>query len=241
MTANKLWYEELLYKYNPFSIKPQLRTDLVSQTQTVQQIISAVSDGKFIVVEGNLGAGKTTLLKRLVMRFGGTRRVVYLSCNRLTGPLDIDRLLIERFGIISRTLGIKSRHMIVLLDEAHELSEQDIKNLRTYHQDGYLHAVMLVTHDRRELKLPSAVLLALKDSSFVLHELSPQDAITLIRSRIGKHPLLTDDVIVHIFNRDTRMRAFLKNCETFMRHMMAQKRKVAKPADADKILDEHRY
>jgi len=236
-----MWFEELKYRKNPFSIKPQSQTQLLGRDSIFSQILAAVRDGRFIVVEGDFGTGKTTLLKKLIKRFGGLRKVIYLSCNRLTGPLDVNRLLWDRFGAVTRVLRIKSRHMILLLDEAQYLSEQDIRNLRQYHQDGYLRSVVFVTHDKRELNLPAAVAMTLKDTTFSLRELSVDDAIELVRARIGAHPLMTDIIIERIYSRDRRIRPFLKNCETFMRHMLAQKRKVAKESDVDRVLDEFKF
>jgi len=236
-----LWFEELKYRQNPFSIKPQSSTQLLGRDFTITQILNAVRDGQFIVVEGDFGSGKTTLLKKIIAKFGGLRKIAYLSCNRLTGPLDINRLLYNRFGAFTRVLRVRSKQMVLLLDEAQYLSEQDIRNLRQYHQDGYLRSVVFVTHNKRELNLPSSVMMALKQTTFSLRELSEDDAVALVRARIGEHPLMTDLIIERIYSRDTRIRSFLKNCETFMRHMLAQKRKVAKESDVDKILNEFKF
>lgn len=237
----KVWYEELKYKQNPFSIKPQNSATIVGRNTVVEQVLSAISQNQFIVVEGDYGVGKTTMLKRIISKFGGVRKVIYFSCNRLTDSLDIDRLLLNRFGAVTRVLRIKSKQMILLLDEAQSLSEQDIKDLRQYHLEGYLRAVVLVTHDKRELKLPNSVAMVLRNTTFKLTELSVEDAISLVRERIGDHPLLSDEVISTIYARDNRVRAFLKNCDLFMRYMVTQKRKVAKASDVDKILDEFKF
>jgi predicted AAA+ superfamily ATPase len=241
MNYQKLWFEELKYSQNPFSIKPQAKSQLYGRDEIINQVLEAVRDNQIVVVEGEYGSGKTTLLNKLVSRFGGLRKVVYLSCNRLTDSLDINRLLYNRFGPVTRILRIKSKQMILLLDEAQYLSEYDIKNLRQYHQDGYLRSVVFVTHDKSELNLSSPVSMAVKNTTYTLKSLSHDDVILLVRSRVGDHPLLSDDVVLKIYERDNSIRPFLKNCETFMRHMVAQKRKVAKAADVDKILDEFKF
>lgn len=239
--VQKLWYEELKYKKNPFSIKPQLKGELHGRSEEISQIISAIGHNNFIIVEGEYGVGKTTMLKKIISKFGGARKVIYYSCNRLTGSLDVERLLINRFGALTRVLKIKSKQMILLLDEAQSLSEQDIRQLREYYSIGYLRSVVLVTHDKRELNLPNSLAMAVKQFTYTLSEMSVEDAISMIRERIGSHPLLTDEVITQIYSRDSRVRAFLKNCDLFMRHMTEQKRKVAKASDVDKILDEFKF
>ncbi|HLP79138.1 MAG TPA: ATP-binding protein, partial [Acidobacteriota bacterium] len=187
-------------------------------------------------------SGKTTLLRTIIKHFGGKRRVIYYAANRLVGPLDIEQLLFKRFGFITQMLKIKSKNMILLLDEADHLTSEDISELKNAYKRGYFKSIVFCAPKFESLKLPAAVKQLVKNSTFALDApLTDAQVLEIVRRRLTDENLLTDDIILRIYKKDQRMRSFLKNCEVFMRHMSEQKRKTAKVSDVDKILATHKY
>ena len=133
----KLWYARAGFDHNPFSIKPAVVNDyIIGQADTIERIQDSIKEGGMSVIVGSFGVGKTTFLKSVIKRFSGRRKVVYYSCNRLHGSLDIDRLLYERFGVVGKLLRYKSKNMILLLDEADHLSDKDIERVQSYYKKG---------------------------------------------------------------------------------------------------------
>jgi len=232
------WFEELGYSTNPLSIKPSEIAK--GNTQTIAAILDRVEQGQMSLVHGVFGSGKTTLLKQIIKAFGGQRRVIYFSCNRLEKELDVDKLLYERFGLLTKFFKIKSKKMILLLDEADALTEEDFKKIKTYYTKGYFQSVVFVTHTTKNLSIPQSVHMLLQKNTFELGSLSKEEVLQLVADRIT-HPLLTEEVILAIYSHDKKIRSFLKNCEVFMRHMLEQKRKTAKISDVSKILKKHKF
>jgi len=233
----KTWYESLSYKENPFSSKPTQRYVIKGNLVSKKTIFSAVEESHIGLIYGKYGAGKTTLLKQIIKKFGGQKKVVYFSCNRLNRSLDIDKLLYERFGLITKILRIKSKQMILLLDEAQHLSEDDFATLRNYYDKKYLKSIVLVSHDK--MSVPDSFCSDLVEVEIVSPDV--KNAISIIRQRIGDHPLFSDEVIAAIYEYDSRMRAFLKNCDTFIRRMIEKKRKTARVSDVKRVLKRHAY
>lgn len=234
----KTWFEELGYSTNPLSIKPSKSP--LGNSATIESILERISQGQFCLVHGQFGSGKTTLLHHIINSFGGQRRVIYFACNRLDTDIDLDRLLYERFGLVTKLLKIKSKQMILLLDEADNLSEDDLKKIKLYYNKGYFQSVVLVTHKLDAMKIPQPVQMLLKNNTVELSNLKKEEIIQLVKKRID-HQLLSEDIIYSIYNYDKRVRSFLKNCEVFMRHMIEQKRKTAKVSDVKKILAKHKF
>ncbi|MFT4311943.1 MAG: AAA family ATPase [Candidatus Woesearchaeota archaeon] len=227
-----IWYQELGFKENPFTIKPTHPHAYVGNQKTIEQITKSLTQGKICVVHGKYGAGKTTFLKTIISQFEGKRRVIYFSCNRLLQSLDIDKLLYERY-LVTKWLKIRSKNMILLLDEANHLSEQDIQALYEYKKNGYLKSILFVTHHLDRLAIPKTMNRAVKQNTFAFD--NSKTYTEIVRDRIGNHPLLPDPVIKAIYAKSSSMRHFLQNCDVFMRTMIAQKRKTAKIKDVSRI------
>ena len=128
--------------------------------------------------------------------------------------------------------------MILLLDEAEHLQSKDIKTIYKYYNAGYFKSIVFVTHDKSLVPLSKTLVKKVAQNNYVFGELHEEQVVALVKERID-HPLLCAEVIVSIYQKDKRMRQFLRNCDTFMRHMTLLRRKTAKPKDVDKILSEH--
>jgi predicted AAA+ superfamily ATPase len=217
-----IWYNELGFSHNPFSIKPAVVNDkLIGQADTVDAVRDVIRKGGMCVIEGNYGVGKTTFLKSIIRRFSGRRKVVYFSCNRLTGPLDLDKLLHERFGVVGKLLKIKSKNMILLLDEAEELSKKDFRSIKKYVKEEFFKSVVLVVYDAENLQLTKKGRHQIEKNVYPLQKLTSEEAIDLVRNRVGGLSLLSDNTIKKIYDiSPLSPRTFLRNCEDVCRHVV---------------------
>jgi hypothetical protein len=55
-------------------------------------------------------------------------------------------------------------------------------------------------------------------NKFKLGNMTKNEAIRMVRERIGTLKFISDDIIVRIFSRDENSRSFLKNCEDVCRY-----------------------
>lgn len=207
----ELWYKDLGFYNNPFSIKPLAFHDEIIGNN-IRDVISKIEKGNVLFIEGEYGNGKTSVLKRIVREFGGSRRLVYYSCNRTDKNIDFDNLLTGRYGIIGRLFGIKPKDMILLLDEAQELSCEDLDRLKSYYKKHFW-SIVLVGYKYNNLQV-NGFKEIIGDNILSLRKLNVDEAIRLVRRRIGTLNFLSDNIIKTIFERSKmNPRRLLKNCE----------------------------
>jgi Cdc6-like AAA superfamily ATPase len=233
-----LWYTKIGFTHNPFSIKPAIVNDkLIGNSEKLSSVEDFIIKGTTCIIEGKYGVGKTTFLKKLIDKFAGEKRVVYLACNRIHQKINLDKLLHGRYGTIGKFLKLKPKNMILLLDEADHLQEDDFRLINQYRQDGYFKSVVLVAPNANDIKLPKAYKLRLKDSIFSLSMVSKDDAIELIRHRIGFSDYICDKNIGLIYEKSQSARVFLKNCEDACRTAFENKHKHVTQKDIDHVFN----
>lgn len=202
-----IWYKELGFYNNPFSIKPAAFHDnLFGQEEIISKIENNIINKKPSIIEAELGEGKTTLLKRLFHDFGGKKKLAYVSAIK---PLNIEQVLNERYGFLGRLFGFKAKDIILLIDEAQYLQRSDIEQLKPYLQNGALKSIVFVGR-----KFDKALASDMIVEHFQLKKLHHEDVIKFIRKRVGELPLLTDTIIKKVFElSDNNPRQLLKNLE----------------------------
>lgn len=217
---NMLWYRRLGFHNNPFSIKPAVFHDgLMGYEDLLDDVSYSVLKNKLLFVEGDFGKGKTTMLKRLLRDFGGKKEVIYFSCNRLDARLDVDRLLRGKFGFWGKLFDMKPQNMVLLLDEVQGLSKRDCDRIHNYHKRGFFRSVVFV--GKKYEKKGFTTELNKDIEVFKLGKINEEDAVAIIRRRMGRMSLLPDSMIKKIFNSsDSNPRKLLKNCEAVCRYAM---------------------
>lgn len=207
------WYHELGFYSNPFSIKPAaFHIDVFGYDKLINEINDKIREGNVLFIHGPYGTGKTTILKKVVNEFKGKRRVIYYNCNKAEGSINFNKLLIKSGNIFSILLGIKRKNRILLLDEAQDLNKKDLNNVKDYYDQSYFKSIIFVSK-REDVDLPKELEKLIGKNNYNLGVLNTDEAITLIRKRIGDLNFLSDDMILKIFKKNKNPRAFLKNCE----------------------------
>ncbi|MFW5852692.1 MAG: AAA family ATPase [Nanoarchaeota archaeon] len=229
--ANELWYKQFGFKQNPFTIKPGLLHDEVI-AYDLDSLFNKIDYGEVVFVEGPYGSGKSTILKNIINEFGGKKQVVYYAANRNGKSIDFYSLLKGKYGFFGRMMKGLPRDMILLIDEADSMSEEDFENLREYYEQGNFKSVVLVADSFDKLKISDYFFELVKDNIISLTELDENEAVVLIRSRIGDLDFLPDDIIKRIYPLSKKNpRALLKNCEDVCRY--------AYEFGDDKVMDSH--
>jgi len=222
---NSVWFRELGFHSNPFSIKPAAFHDqLVGFETIVDEVSYGVLNGKVVMIEGEYGNGKSSILKRILNDFGGKKKVIYYSCNRMDGRLDVKTLLNERYGFFGKFFDIKPKDMILLLDEAQELGGKDYERIYPYYQEGFIKSVVLVGKGIKKEQIVAGLKNSLSEIS--LGKLSEEQALQVVKKRIGELPLLPDFAIRKIYQKaDGNVRVILKTCEEVCKSAVESGRK----------------
>lgn len=236
----ELWYKQLGFYNNPFSIKPAAYHDNVfGHDAAIQDIVKKIRDGGILFVEGDYGAGKSTILKKIIHAFGGKKEVIYYSCNITESKIDFDALIEGRRGFWGRIFfSGEEENLILLLDEAQDLSKEDSEEVMKKFNDKKFKSVILVTKDMKKMSLAESMRKAIaKDNVVRLGKITNEDAIKLVRKRIGNIKLLSDDIIKLILKKsDYNPRKLLKNCEEICKYAVENIEDVVKEEHVKKAL-----
>jgi predicted AAA+ superfamily ATPase len=208
------WYKELGFQENPFTIKPQVYfDDFFGHDDTVDNILDAVEEGKFIIVSGSFGTGKTSIMKSIIDEFKGERKVFYYNAYSSERKINYDDVLVKGGSFFSRLFGIKSKEMILLIDEAHNLMENNIDEIIDYYNDGYFRSVILVT-SRPEFRFSNEVEKVVDGNKYILTMFSLKDAHKLVENRLeDMSDLVPKKIVEKIYKSSSTPREFLMKCE----------------------------
>lgn len=230
----ELWFREVGFFNNPFSIKP-LAFHSEVYGYDIQEILTKIKGGEVLFIEGDYGKGKTTVLKKIIREFGGKKELIYYSCNRSESNINLDELLTGK-GFFTKLFKIKSNNNILLLDEAQDLTEEDSKGLCDYYRKHFK-SIVLVSLDYKKVKFSNGLRELIKDNIIKLKELSDDDSVRLIRKRIGNSQILSDEIIKKIFSKsDKNPRKFLRNCEEVCRYAVEEGDEIVNEAHIAKVL-----
>ncbi len=222
---NTVWFRELGFHNNPFSIKPAAFHDqAIGFDKIVDEISYGILHDKIIVVEGDYGNGKSTILKKLLNDFGGKKQVIYYSCNRMDAHLNVKLLLNGRYGLFGELFDMKPKGMIFLLDEAQELGVKDYERLYSYYQEGYIKSIVLVGKGIKKDYIVSGFKSHLVEVG--LHKMNEDLAVQVIKRRVGELPLLSDAIVRKIYQKsNNNVRVMLKTCEDICKKAVESGRK----------------
>ncbi|MGM5488926.1 MAG: AAA family ATPase [Nanobdellota archaeon] len=208
-----MWYEEYDFVANPFSVKPQESSeDFFGQKNLVKKVLNHVQKGEVCVVRGKYGTGKTTILKGIIDRYRGKRKVAYYNAYTSERSIDYEDILVQGGSRLSTFFGIKSKGMILLLDEAHNLMKGDFERMVNYYLDGYFKAIILVTSDVN-YEFPSIAKDLISDRDYELEKMGEEDAWKMVESRLEGVELLDKELVKKILKQSESPRDFLMRCE----------------------------
>ncbi len=227
------WYEELDYDEDPFSTDPrENHNNLVDMDDVIEEMVYRINSGSMLVVEGASGSGKTTLLMIAARKFGGRRKVVYLDCKILDKKLNITHVLQDRYGIIGRLFNKKPKNMVVLMDNVHELSKENTERLKYYFDQNYIKSIIFTCDKYSKVKFSESLKDRIGQRVVETPKLASEDAVEVVRNRIGESELFNDKLIKKIFKMSKNsIKLMLENCAKSAQSAANKDRKRVQLAD----------
>jgi hypothetical protein len=227
------WFEKLGFEDNPFSSDAKANhTALVKMDPMIEEIIYRISSGSMLFIESGEGTGKTTLLMIAAKKFGGSRNVVYLDCDILDKKLNITHVLQDKYGMMGRILNKKPKDMIVLMDNVTELSKLNTERLKYYFDQGYIKSIVFTGTSYRSAKFSESLRDRIGSRVMKGPKINSDDAVEIIRKRIGDSELFNDKLISKIFKMSgSSVKLLLENCERVSRSAAKKNRKRVQLAD----------
>ncbi len=201
------WYEELDYDENPLNIE----TKTVGNEGIIDEIFYSILAGNMIFLEGEEGMGKTKILHEIIKKFGGRRKIIYVNCRNLQAGLNIEKLLVNRNGILGKIFKKKPKNMILLLDEIEFLSKTNRERIKYYFDQNYLRSVIFSSRNYSDVEIGDSIKERIS-KVINLEPLSDYEAVQLVHSKIGTN-LLSERLIKEVYKLSRRNpQKFLENC-----------------------------
>jgi len=210
------WYKKFGFNQNPLSIKPSENFELFFDNKNLlEDVINAIGKKENIVLKGKLGTGKTSVLKKIIKKFGGSRKLYYYNAFSASSSLDFDRVIKKAGGFFSRFFNLKSKEVVLFIDEASHLKDENIKELKNY-LGNYFKSVILASSDTN-YKVPKELEESF-NQTIDFENFTQNDAYNLIKNRLGEDiykEIFKDSDIKSIYQKNKTPREFLLKCDSF--------------------------
>lgn len=221
VNEEEMWFRKKGYYNNPFTIKPApYDNKIFGYKDIIDKLVYLVNKGSMIFIEGDLGSGKTSILKHLIARYRGSKQVIFFSATG-EGKLDIETLLRHKYGFWGRLFNLIPRNMIVLLDEAQHLAPEDTEKVKYFFDHGNIKTVVFTAAGYRKANLHESVRERIGAEGLLkLDKLSYDEAIELIKNRIGDDPILSDSIISKLYYlANFNPRRLLQSCDMVCKYV----------------------
>ncbi|MFH0875821.1 MAG: ATP-binding protein [archaeon] len=234
------YYEKLDFDEDPFTTNPKkFNKVLFGMEDALSEAFYRIDSGNLLVIEGKEGIGKTSLLVNVIKKYGGKGKVIYVDCEKLEKKLNITHLLQSKYGVVGRILNKKPKDMILLLDNVQEMSKINNDRIKYYFDQNYLKSVIFTTTNYARAKFSDSLRDRIGKRVIRLKDLNEEQAVELIRNRIGESQILTDELIVEIFKKSGKnTKMMLENCRLLGEHIAKNNRDRIKYIDIQKMLGE---
>ncbi len=227
-----VWFKKLGFGRNPFTIKPAAFSyELFGPN--IDGVLSGIDSGKVLFVEAPLGHGKTTLLKGIINRFGGRKKVIYAHAVP-SQSIEVKELL-KRSSLANFLTGNLPSGMILVVDEAQNIMEDSSAEIMEFYKSGNIRAVIFFG-TRYPANSFVGELKAMMNGNVVrFSRPTPEQSISIVRSRIGSLSLLSNEVILLAYRKaQGNPRRLLQICEDMCRSAIEEGKLSVSPS---KILD----
>lgn len=227
-----VWFRKLGFSRNPFSIKPAAFSyELFGPN--VDAVLSGIGGGKVLFVEAPIGHGKTTLLKSIISRFGGQKKVIYAHAVP-SQNIEVKELL-KRSSLASFITGNLPSGMILVVDEAQNLLEDSSAQIMEFYKNGNIKSVVFFGTKYPDNGFAGELRAMMNGNLVRLSRPTPEQAISIIRSRVGNLPLISNEVILMAYRKaQGNPRRLLQVCEDMCRAAIEEGRLSVSPS---KMLD----
>ncbi|MFT4261325.1 MAG: ATP-binding protein [Candidatus Woesearchaeota archaeon] len=212
-----IWYEKFNYKSNPLSIKPKAEFELFFDDKSlVNDIIKNIEDNQNILLKGAFGTGKTSILKKIIAEFGGKKKLFYYNAYSNNKPLNYDEVLKNAGNPISKFFMVKSKDVILFIDEAHNLSSDNLEGVIPLLNTNFKSVIL--SSSKQDFVLPEVLNNNVK-IKINLENFTQKDAFNIVKDRLGENQsILSDEEILDVYNKSYTPRDFLLSLEDYCKN-----------------------
>lgn len=230
------WYEEIGLEQNPF-IDTET-TELVGYEDVIDEMFYRITAGDMLFIEGKEGSGKTALLKRVIARFKGRGKIIYLDGKKLDKNVNITEVLKKSLGFWKRLMGKEPENLILLMDDVEEVTKKNSERIKHYYDQNYVKAVVFTGTSYKTASFTDSLRERI-GKVVKLKELSEDEAVDVAKIRLEGNKAMPDDIIREVYKRsDRNMRTFMTYCSKVMDYAIREaKAKTVTKEHVSTILD----
>jgi len=229
------WYEELDMEQDPF-IDTET-TQLIGYEDIIQEIFYRISAGDMLFIEGREGSGKTALLKRVIARFRGRGKIIYLDGKKLDKSMNIGETLKKSVGFWKRVMGREPSNLILLMDDVEEVTRKNSERIKYHYDQNYVRAVIFTGTNYKTAGFTDS--LRERISKVVrLKELTEDEAVEIVKTRIGG-TAIPEEIIRDLYKRANKnMKTLMVYCSKVLDYAIREKKeKTVTKESVSMILD----
>ncbi len=224
------WYEELEFENDPFIDSEN--TSLIGYEDTIQEIFYRIEAGDMLFIEGKEGSGKTALLRRIIGRFRGRGKIIYLDGKKLDKTTNLGDTIKKSVGFWSRLLGKEPSNMILLMDDVEELNRKNSERIKYFYDQNWVRAVIFTGTNYKNADFSES----LKDrisKTIKLKEPTEDEAVEIVKARLNNNPILPEEAIRDLYKRSNKnMKTLMMYCSKVLDYTVREKKE-------KKVLKEH--
>ncbi len=216
------WYEELDFEQDPFVDTED--TKLIGYEDIIQEIFYRIAAGDMLFIEGKEGSGKTALLKRVIARFKGRGKIIYLDGKKLDKNVNLAETLKKSVGFWKRIMGKEPSNMILLMDDVEELTKKNSERIKYYYDQNYIRAVIFTGTNYKQagfsdsLKERISKVIKIKD-------ISEDEAIEIVKTRLNNNPAMPETIIKELYKRANKnMKTLMIYCSKVLDYTIREKK-----------------
>ncbi|HDP74015.1 MAG TPA: ATP-binding protein [Candidatus Woesearchaeota archaeon] len=235
MKKEKPWFISLGFKENPFTIKPSMYFyELFGLNSQLDMIASQLKLGSVIFIESPYGTGKTAIMKNLIDKLKGEEKIIYKSLNSTDRSLELEELLKGRSGFLGWLFGLKAKSVVLMIDEASHITLKDIGNIQRFRETGNIKSVALSAASFDECIHKDKLKKLVGSNIIELNQMKKQDAIELVRSRVGELEIISNEIIEKIFEVSSNPRELLEKAGDAIRNAVEKDKQEVTEEDIPK-------
>ncbi len=216
------WYEEIGLEQNPFIDTED--TQLVGYEDTLEEVFYRIAAGDMLFIEGREGNGKTALLKRVIARFRGRGKIIYLDGKKLDKNTNIGETLKNSVGFWNKLRGKEPSNMILLMDDVEELTRKNSERIKYYYDQNHIRSVIFTGTNYKTVGFTES--LKERVSKVIkLKELTEDDAVDIIKTRLNNNEAMPENIIRDIYKKSNKnMKTLMVNCSKVLDYTISEKR-----------------
>jgi len=210
-----MWYEKLDLEENPF--KDTEETKLIGYEDVIEEALYRANSGGILIIEAKPGQGKTAILKQIINKHKGFRKVAYIDAKLVVEP-NIEKVLMQKHGAIGKLFKKMPKEMIVLVDDIENLSEKNNERIKFFYDQNYIKSIIFTTSDYKKVNFSESLKQRI-GKVIQPKQITENEAIEIINSRIPNNKVLTEEIIKETFKLSKKNpKEFIKNSEILVKY-----------------------